>query len=68
MTYIVAAIVAEFLNVFVGIVQSYEKIPALHKLAPTGKEAIVGITQLAVLVFFIVMAVWAIRKKAYVLA
>lgn len=68
MTYIVAAIVAEFLNVFVGIVQSFEKIPALHHLAPTGKEAVVGITQVVVLVFFIVMAVMAIRKKAYRLA
>ena len=67
-TYIVAAIVAEFLNVFVLIVQSFLKIPALHNLAPKGNEPIVGIIQLVVLVFFIVMAVLAIRKKAWRLA
>ena len=68
MTYIVAATLAEFFNVLVLIVQSFEKIPALHKFAPTGKEPIVGIMQAVVLVFFIVLAVIAIRKKAYVLA
>jgi len=68
MTYIVAAVVAEFLNVFVLIVQSFLKIPALHKLAPHGNDPIVGITQLVVLIGFIVLAVVAIRKKAYRLA
>jgi len=68
MTYIVAAVVAEFLNVFVLIVQSFLKIPALHKIAPNGNEPIVGITQLVVLVFFIVLTVMAIRKKAWRLA
>ena len=68
MTYIVAAIVAEFLNVFVLIVQSFLKIPALHKIAPNGNEPVVGITQLVVLVFFIVLAVLAIWKKAWRLA
>ncbi len=66
--YIVAAVVAEFMNVFVLIVQSFEKIPALHKLAPSGNGPIVGITQLVALIFFIVLAVLAIRKKAYRLA
>jgi len=67
-TYIVAAVVAEFLNVFVLIVQSFLKIPVLNKLAPTASGPIVGITQLVVLIFFIVLAVLAIRKKAYRLA
>jgi hypothetical protein len=66
--YIIAAALAEFFNVFVLIVQSFQKIPALHKFAPTGKEPIVGICQLVVLVGFIVVMVLAIRKKAYVLA
>jgi hypothetical protein len=66
--YIIAAILAEFFNVFVLIVQSFQKIPALHQLAPKGNEPVVGVTQLVVLVGFLVLAVIAIRKKAYVLA
>jgi len=64
-TYILCATFAEFFNVLVLIVQSFMKIPALHKFAPTGKEPIVGITQLVVLIGFIVLMVIAIRKKAY---
>jgi hypothetical protein len=65
--YIITATLAEFFNVLVLIVQSFQKIPALHALAPTGKEPIVGICQLVVLIGFIVLMVVAIRKKAYVL-
>jgi hypothetical protein len=68
MTYIVAATLAEFFNVLVLIAQSFMKIPVLHKFAPTGNEPIVGSLQFAVLVCFIVLMVFAIRKKAYVLA
>jgi hypothetical protein len=67
-TYIVTAIVAEFLNVFVLINQSFQKIPALHSLAPTGKEPIVLICAVVVLVVFVVVGVVAIRKKAFLLA
>ena len=66
-TYIISATFAEFFNVLVLIVQSFQKIPALNKLAPTGKEPIIGICQLVVLIGFIVVMVLAIRKKAYVL-
>jgi hypothetical protein len=65
--YIIAAVLAEFFNVFVLIVQSFQKISVLHQLAPKGNEPVVGITQLVVLAGFIVLAVIAIRKKAYVL-
>lgn len=66
-TYILCATFAEFFNVLVLIVQSFQKVPALHAMAPTGKEPIVGLTQLVVLIGFIVLMVIAIRKKAYVL-
>ena len=66
-TYIVTATLAEFFNVFVLIVQSFQKVPALHAHAPKGNEPIVGISQLVVLIGFIVLAVIAIRKKAFVL-
>ncbi|MDB6027789.1 MAG: hypothetical protein JWM68_4012 [Verrucomicrobiales bacterium] len=38
-TYVVGAAIALYLNVFVGIVQAFLKIPALKELAPTQSEA-----------------------------
>jgi hypothetical protein len=67
-TYIITAIVAEFLNVFVLINQSFQKVPPLHKLAPTGKEPIVLICAVVTLVIFVVVGIVAIRKKAFLLA
>jgi uncharacterized membrane protein YkgB len=61
-TWIATAILAQYLNFFVLIVQSFEKVPALHALAPTQKEAPFKIVQLAVLILFIVLAVLALRK------
>lgn len=37
-TYVITAAIALYLNVFVAVVQSFLKIPALHALAPAGKE------------------------------
>jgi hypothetical protein len=61
-TWIVTAILAQYFNFFVLIVQSFEKVPALHALAPTQKEAPFKIVQLVVLILFIVLAVLAVRK------
>jgi hypothetical protein len=66
-TYIVTASIAEFLNVLVLIVQLFEKIPALHALAPKGTEPIVAVTQGVALCVFAVLAVIAMRRSAYVL-
>jgi hypothetical protein len=67
-TYIVTCSAAEFFNVMVLIVQSFQKIPALHEFAPTGKEPIVAVCQGAALLIFAVLAWIAIRKKAYLLS
>jgi len=61
-TWIATAILAQYLNFFVLIVQSFEKVPALHALAPTQKEAPFKIVQLAALIFFIVLAIFALRR------
>jgi hypothetical protein len=66
-TYIITAVIAEFLNVFVLINQSFQKIPALHALAPTGKEPIVLATAVVALVVFAVLTALALRKKVWVL-
>lgn len=52
-TYVVTAMISLYLKVFVAIVQSFEKVPALHALAPTQKEAPFFVTQLVVMAAFI---------------
>lgn len=55
--YVIGSLVALYLNVFVGIVQAFQKIPALNALAPTGSEPPFLLTQLAVLALFVVLGV-----------
>jgi hypothetical protein len=50
------------LNVFVLVVQSFEKVPALKAAAPTQKEPPFFIAQLAVLALFIVLTVLAVKR------
>ena len=66
-TYIATCSSAEFFNVLVLIAQSFQKIPALHAYAPKGNEPIVAICQGVAFLIFAVLAVVAIRKKAFVL-
>jgi hypothetical protein len=60
--YVVTAIIAEYLNVFVLVVQSFEKVPALHAMAPTGSEPPFLIAQLVVMAIFIVLTIFAVKK------
>jgi hypothetical protein len=61
-TYVVSAIVALYLNVFVAIFQAFLKVPALKAMAPTQSEPPFAITQAVVLVFFIVLSVVATKR------
>ena len=61
-TYIITSMIALYLNVFVLIVQSFMKVPALHALAPTQKEPPFGITQITVLLIFVVWTVLAAKR------
>jgi hypothetical protein len=61
-TYVVTSVIALWFNVFVLIVQSFEKVPFLHDLAPTQTESPFKISQIAVLAVFIVLGVRAVRK------
>jgi hypothetical protein len=61
-TYVVTAALAQYLNVFVLIVQSFLKIPALHALAPTQTEAPFKSVQAAALVVFVALILLGIRK------
>ncbi len=60
--YVVAASVALYFNVFVFVVQSFEKVPALRALAPTQKEPPFAVAQLCVLTLFVVLTVLAVRR------
>jgi hypothetical protein len=57
--YVVGAALALYLNVFVLIVQAFEKVPALKALAPTQKEPPFMVAQLIVLVIFAALTVFA---------
>ena len=61
-TWVITAILAQYLNFFVLIVQSFEKVPALHALAPTQKEMPFKMAQLLALVLFLVLAVFSYRN------
>jgi hypothetical protein len=62
--YVVTATIALYLNVFVGIVQAFQKVPALKAIAPTQTEPPFAITQLVVLGLFILIGlVAAIRFR-----
>ena len=60
--YVVTAMMALYLNVFVLIIQFFEKVPALKALAPKQSEPPFAVTQLAVLVTFIVLTIFAVKK------
>ncbi len=60
--YVVGAAVALYLNVFVGVVQAFEKVPALSALAPKQTEPPFVITQLVVLVLFIGLTIVAAKR------
>jgi hypothetical protein len=60
--YVVTAMIALYLNVFVLVVQSFLKIAPLHALAPTQTEAPFQIAQLAVLITFVVLTIAAARR------
>jgi hypothetical protein len=61
-TYVITAMLAQYFNFFVLIVQSFEKIPALHALAPTQSEGPFKIAQLLALTLFVVLTVLAFRR------
>jgi hypothetical protein len=60
--YVLTAVVALYLNVFVLVVQLFLKVTALNALAPTQSEPPFAIAQLIVLVVFAALAVAAVKR------
>lgn len=59
--YVVSAVVALYFNVFVGVVQAFDKIGPLHKVAPTGGGPVFGGAQAVVLLLFVVLGYRAVK-------
>jgi len=60
--YVLGAVISLYFNVFVGVVQSFEKIPALDAIAPTQTEQPFKLTQLTVLSLFVILAIVAVIR------
>jgi hypothetical protein len=60
--YVITAVMSLYLNVFVLVVQSFLKVPALHALAPKGSEPPFAITQGLVLLLFVALGVLAVQR------
>jgi hypothetical protein len=60
--YVISAMVALYLNVFVLVVQSFQKVPALKAMAPTQSEPPFLVAQVVVLVLFVALTTVAARK------
>jgi len=61
-TYVITACAALYFNVFVLVVQSFQKVPALRTLAPTQTEPPFAIAQIAVLAIFVALTVFAVKR------
>jgi hypothetical protein len=60
--YVITAVIALYLNFFVLIVQSFQKVPALKDLAPTQSEPPFAVAQLIALVGFVVLGFIAAKR------
>jgi hypothetical protein len=61
-TYVIAACIALYFNIFVFVVQSFEKVPSLKAIAPTQKEPPFAIAQITVLLLFVVLTTFAVKR------
>ena len=60
--YIVGAVLALYLNVFVAVVQAFQKLPPLAARAPAQSEPPFLVAQLVVMAIFIVLGVVAVKR------
>jgi hypothetical protein len=60
-TYVITALIALYFNVFIFVVQLFEKVPTLHALAPKGSEPPFAITQVVIMALFVVLGIFAAK-------
>src|SRR5215470_2638213 len=61
-TYVITACAVLYFNVFVLVVQLFEKVPQLKAIAPTQKEPPFAIAQIFVLALFVVLTTVAVKR------
>ena len=61
-TFVIAACMALYFIVFVFVVQSFEKVPSLRAIAPTQKEPPFAVAQGVVLLLFMVLTTFAVKR------
>jgi len=59
--YVITAVAGLYFNVFVLVVQLFQKLPALKAVAPTQSEPPFAVTQLLVLAAFVYLGIRAVR-------
>jgi hypothetical protein len=60
--YAIGAVICLYFNLFVLVVQAFEKVPTLHTMAPTQTESPFKLTQLIVLATFILLGIVAVIR------
>ena len=60
--YVGGAVLALYLNVFVGVVQAFQKLPFLSRLAPTQSEPPFFVAQVIVMAVFVLLGIRAVMK------
>lgn len=66
--YITSAIAAFYLNCFVFVVQAFQKVPALHALAPDGSGPVFAGVHGVVLISFVIVGYLAVKRFRWELA
>lgn len=60
--YVVSATVALYFNVMVGVIQAFARVPTLHRLAPNGNEPVFMAVHGVVLVIFLALGFFAVKR------
>jgi len=60
--YVISSVLALYLNVFVLVVQLFEKVPSLRALAPTQSETPFKVAQLIVMIIFIALGIFSVKS------
>lgn len=60
--YVIGAVMSLYFNLFVFVVQAFEKVPALNAIAPTQTESPFKLTQFVVLIASLLLAIVAVIR------
>ena len=60
--YVIGAVISLYFNLFVLVVQAFQKVPGLHAIAPTQTETPFKLTQLSVLLLIVFLGIVAVVR------